>query len=129
MKIWIIGIVILVIFLCFSSRSNYRPPPHTDRESNFLGPLNLDLMQTHNADLKEVKGSYGPGTTSDYDKYSLYSTKIWPAVYQPVTNTCFDEFMRECTYNCDSKECIEDCQVRGTSICSKKQNIPPLIRN
>ncbi len=73
----------------------------------------------------------GPADTVDYDKYSMYSTKVWPTVYQPVTNTCYDEFMRGCSPSCNniagSRRCLENCSVRGTEICSRKENLPKLV--
>ena len=72
-----------------------------------------------------------PASTTGYYLYSLYSTKVWPTTYQPVTNTCFDEFMRSCSPGCnnipDSRICLEDCQVRATQTCSQRRNIPEMV--
>ena len=67
----------------------------------------------------------GPGTTSDYNQYSMYSTKIWPDEYQPVTNTCFDEYMAACSPTCTEGKCLNNCQVNATKRCV--DDIPKLV--
>jgi len=72
-----------------------------------------------------------PASTTGYDQYSMYSAKVWPTTYQPVTNTCFDEYMKECSPKCnnipDSRDCLQDCQVSATTMCSKKRNFPETV--
>jgi len=130
MKIFIIGgIILLLILLCSVEHYTSRIQRYAKgiQGSNFLGnPLDACLMGSPIPD-GPVKGSSGPGLTTNYDQYSMYSTKVWPDVYQPTTDTCFDEFMRECTYLCRTEDCLSSCQVRGTAICSQKKNIPALI--
>lgn len=72
------------------------------------------------------------GQTVNWGGYSLYSSKVNPNVYQPVTNTCYDEYMRTCSPGCNgvahSTKCLEDCTFKATYICSQPENMPEIMR-
>lgn len=125
MKSWVIVIlVVIAIVICFNRSESYAEGGITRSQriakgfhgvGHTEGPFPEVFSWNKKIDLT------GPGTTVDYDQYSMYSTKIWPTTYQPVTNTCFDELMRACTSSCESSECLNDCQVKVTKICSQKK--------
>lgn len=136
MKIGLILIVIVALVFFCAFRENYT-------HKNFLnqwyakGSIGTDYTGSPKSSYylggKIPKTFIWSGLTESPDSQemmlsqSMYSTKVWPTTYQPVTNTCYDEYMRACTPPCSTRDCVEKCQLNGSKNCSKKKNIPEMI--